>query len=151
MRALVTGGRRFDPDVACAGIVGYLRQLPLAPGDRLTLIHGACMCARMADNIVLNSPDTQATYNDVVRTTTKGADLGAEWAAAILGANRWAMPAEWDYHGRGAGPIRNGDMLDEWRPDVVLAFPSRESVGTRHMIREAIRRGIPVEVWEPDR
>ncbi len=58
-------------------------------------------------------------------------------------------PAEWTKHGSAAGPIRNKQMLEEGRPDVVLAFvtkPLAESKGTADMVRRAKKAGVPVYV-----
>lgn len=56
-------------------------------------------------------------------------------------------PADWPRYGRAAGPIRNQQMLDEGKPDVVWAFKSRpDSRGTDDMISRAKSAGIPVYV-----
>lgn len=57
--------------------------------------------------------------------------------------------AEWNRLGRRAGPIRNREMLD-LQPDIVLAFHDNlgESRGTKDCAEEAIRRGIPVAVYD---
>lgn len=76
-----------------------------------------------------------------------GADTLARHAAERLGFAVMEFPADWDKHGRAAGPIRNRQMLDE-KPDLVIAFHSNlaASRGTADTVREAKRRGIPVEV-----
>lgn len=59
--------------------------------------------------------------------------------------------ADWDSHGRAAGPIRNQKMLDEGRPNLVLAFvdkPLAESRGTADMVGRAQRRDMPTYVIE---
>ena len=55
-------------------------------------------------------------------------------------------PADWDTHGRGAGPIRNKQMLEEGKPDLVIAFPGGK--GTANMIGQAKEAGIPVREIE---
>ena len=50
--------------------------------------------------------------------------------------------AEWQRHGRQAGPIRNERMLAWYNPDILIAFPGGK--GTRHCIDAATRRGIKV-------
>jgi hypothetical protein len=52
--------------------------------------------------------------------------------------------AAWHEHGRGAGPIRNRQMLEEGRPDLVVAFPGGH--GTAGMIKLALKAGVPVEM-----
>jgi hypothetical protein len=39
-------------------------------------------------------------------------------------------------------------MLDDFEPDLVLAFPTKNSVGTWDMIRRARKAGVPVEIQE---
>lgn len=50
--------------------------------------------------------------------------------------------ADWDRHGRRAGPIRNAHMLAEGKPDFVLAFPGGR--GTEDMVTKAKAAGVPV-------
>lgn len=52
--------------------------------------------------------------------------------------------ADWDGLGRKAGPIRNQRMLDEGKPDLVVAFPGDK--GTADMVRRA--RTASLEVLE---
>lgn len=54
--------------------------------------------------------------------------------------------ADWDNVGKHAGPIRNQRMVD-LGADVCLAFPAKDSVGTRDCVRRAKRAGIPIEVY----
>jgi hypothetical protein len=52
-----------------------------------------------------------------------GADQFAmEWAATKPEIKRYVCHADWETHGRAAGPIRNEKMLT-WKPDLVVAFP----------------------------
>ena len=51
-------------------------------------------------------------------------------------------PADWKQYGRGAGPIRNREMLQYSEPDIVVAFPG--GAGTADMIRAARTAGYPV-------
>lgn len=50
--------------------------------------------------------------------------------------------AHWHTHGKAAGPIRNQQMLDEGKPDLVLAFPGHN--GTADMVRRAREAGVEV-------
>lgn len=54
--------------------------------------------------------------------------------------------AQWDRYGRSAGPIRNKVMLEEGKPDLVIAFPGGR--GTQNMISQALQAGIEVRVIE---
>ena len=69
-----------------------------------------------------------------------GADtLAAEWAEGC-GLPCRVFPAVWLNHGKAAGPIRNQRMLDDGKPDLVVAFPGGR--GTADMVRRAQAAGI---------
>ena len=55
---------------------------------------------------------------------------------------RGVAEADWAKHGRKAGPIRNQRMIDEGRPDLVVAFPG--GTGTADMVERARVAGIRV-------
>lgn len=55
--------------------------------------------------------------------------------------------AEWRRYQRGAGPIRNRRMLDEFGPDAVVAFPG--GTGTADCCQAARERGIEVFTQHP--
>lgn len=72
-----------------------------------------------------------------------GADyLAARWSAKAGLADHERFKADWAIHGHAAGPIRNQKMLDEGKPDVVLAFPGGK--GTADMVRRAKKAGVQV-------
>lgn len=72
----------------------------------------------------------------VIHGDARGADRMARDAALRLGLILIAFPADWEYYGKGAGPIRNRQMIEEGTPDFVLAFHDdlASSKGTRDMI-----------------
>lgn len=84
----------------------------------------------------------------VIHGDAEGADRIADAVAMVRGMPREAFPAEWEKYGRAAGPRRNQRMLDEGRPDLVIAFHSdlKHSRGTADMVRRAQAAGVPVEV-----
>lgn len=53
-----------------------------------------------------------------------------------------SFPAHWDTDGKKAGPIRNQRMIDEGKPDIVIAFPGGR--GVADMINRAESAGIRV-------
>ncbi len=63
--------------------------------------------------------------------------------------NLKAIPADWDKFGKGAGPIRNQQMIDEGKPDLVVAFPG--GTGTADMVKRAKKHGIEVIEVKNDR
>lgn len=86
----------------------------------------------------------------VIEGDARGADrLAGEWAEE-QGEQPLRFPADWEKYGRAAGPIRNQQMLDEGRPDLVLAF-SRDitkSKGTKDMVTRAHKAGLPVYIFK---
>lgn len=86
----------------------------------------------------------------VIEGEAAGADTLARLEAERRGIRVLDFPADWDIYGRAAGPIRNRQMLDQGRPDLVVAFHSDlgASKGTRHMVELARKYGVPVVVIE---
>ena len=78
----------------------------------------------------------------LIEGDARGADrMAGAWAEA-QGIAHEVFKADWDGLGAKAGPIRNRQMLEEGRPDLVVAFPGRS--GTDHMKRIAHAAGIEV-------
>lgn len=82
----------------------------------------------------------------IVHGGATGADSHAGLEATRCGWWAWRCPADWRKHGKAAGPIRNQQMLDEAKPDWVLAFPTEKSKGTWDMVSRAEKAGVPVWV-----
>lgn len=79
----------------------------------------------------------------IISGGAKGADtLAIDWAVV-----HWVpfqeYPADWSTHGKAAGFIRNKQMLEEGKPDLVVAFPGGK--GTKMMIDIARKAGVAVE------
>ncbi len=51
--------------------------------------------------------------------------------------------ADWATHGKAAGPIRNQQMLDQGKPNLVIAFPGGR--GTADMVARAKKAGVEVK------
>lgn len=85
----------------------------------------------------------------VIEGEAKGADRLSRWVATDLGVPVERFPADWLQYGRAAGPIRNRKMLRDGKPDLVLAFHENlaESKGTKDMVEQAKRAGVPVKVF----
>ena len=88
----------------------------------------------------------------IVHGGARGVDTMAAQAAVSLGLEVEGYPAEWTKYGRAAGPIRNEQMADSGA-DLVIAFhyDLSSSRGTADMVRQAKKRGIPVEVIDSTR
>ena len=78
----------------------------------------------------------------------KGADSLGEKYAKEWGAQVLEFPADWNKYGKRAGPIRNQQILDEGKPTLVIAFPTKNSRGTWHMIKIAKDAGVETIVVE---
>jgi hypothetical protein len=78
----------------------------------------------------------------VIAGGAKGADTLAEEWAKIQEIECVVYHADWAKHGRAAGPIRNQQMLDDSKPNLVVAFPGGR--GTADMVRRARAAGIEV-------
>lgn len=82
----------------------------------------------------------------IIQGGAKGADAAAhDWAVC-----NWVpmeeYPADWGKHGKRAGYIRNVEMLEKGKPDLVLAFPGGK--GTEMMVKLAVAAGVPVHKIE---
>jgi YspA, cpYpsA-related SLOG family len=86
----------------------------------------------------------------IVHGKAKGVDTIADTVARELGYVPVPYPAEWQKYGRAAGPIRNQQMLDEERPNLVQAFHDDlvNSKGTKDMVKRALRAGIQVHLYQ---
>jgi hypothetical protein len=81
-------------------------------------------------------------FTTLIAGGARGADtLAAQWAED-RGVPSQVYMADWQGHGRKAGPIRNQRMLDDGRPDLVIAFPGGK--GTAGMMALSRQAGIKV-------
>lgn len=79
---------------------------------------------------------------ELIHGGANGADrLAGDWAS-LRGIPVRVFHADWRTHGKAAGPIRNQKMLDESKPDLVVAFPGGR--GTADMVCRAMAVGIEV-------
>jgi hypothetical protein len=69
-----------------------------------------------------------------------GADALAGDYAAGHGIRVAVYKADWDKHGRAAGPIRNRFMLENFKPNLVVVFPGGR--GTQNCYETAVQLGI---------
>ena len=84
----------------------------------------------------------------VIHGACRGADLIAEYYALKYGHIIMDFPAPWGTRGAIAGPLRNKEMLNRGKPELVVAFHRdlSKSRGTKNMILQAERAGIPVKL-----
>lgn len=82
------------------------RELNRIEGTNIELIHGGC----------------------------KGVDMICDRIAREKGWKVHMMKADWK-RGRCAGPIRNQEMITEFKPTIALVFLHPDSIGTRDCLR----------------
>lgn len=83
-----------------------------------------------------------APISRVICGMALGADtMGRLWARQ-MGIQVEAFYPDWKGQGKSAGIIRNREMLEHGKPDLVIAFPGGR--GTDHMTGIARAAGVPV-------
>lgn len=85
----------------------------------------------------------------IVHGGARGVDHAFEQAARMSHVATEPHPADWDAHGKGAGPLRNAAMVDAGA-DLCIAVHRdlAGSKGTKDCVRRALTAGIPV--WHID-
>ena len=78
----------------------------------------------------------------IIEGAARGVDTLAAYIAIYLGYKIEEYPADWDKYKNSAGSIRNKQMLDEGKPDLVIAFPGGR--GTLNMKTQARSQNIPI-------
>ena len=78
----------------------------------------------------------------IIHGGARGADSLAEHWARDNADFIESYPADWNKYGKRAGYIRNTKMLNEGKPDLVIAFPGGK--GTQMMINLAEAAKVPV-------
>ena len=116
---LVCGGRDYDNREKLFEMLEQSLQAVTLAGRSFTLVHGGAA----------------------------GADsLSDEWATNRKICNEGGVvkvyKADWQTHGRAAGPIRNIKMLTESKPDLIIAFKGGR--GTAHMMQIGKAAGVPI-------
>lgn len=126
MRVLVCGGRDYQD-----------RDMVIRTLDWMAEAHARSKGIDTSDNW-LPHPEFVVIHGGC----PTGADAHADDWAVVNWAGCEVYRADWDKHGKAAGPIRNQQMIDQGRPDLVLAFPGGR--GTADMVRRAEAAGVPV-------
>ena len=80
----------------------------------------------------------------VVSGGARGADLLAEKWAREHNLQMKIFKPDWNKFGKKAGILRNSDIVDF--STHMIAFPTKQSVGTWDSIRKAFTKQIPIEV-----
>jgi hypothetical protein len=91
---------------------------------------------------VLCQIDAERAFTALIHGGASGADRIASIWARDGGIPVESYPAEWGKFGYAAGPKRNRQMLQEGKPDLVIAFPGGK--GTANMVAQARAAGVKV-------
>jgi len=134
MRLAVCGGRAF-PD----------RQFVYDTLDRLHHDH--------VDGLLCDPGITELAAGDAGKLAPLsgrllGVDLQALTWADSNDIPRQRFIADWTSYGRGAGPVRNRKMLDDFQPDLLVVFPG--GAGTADCKRAALERSIEILEVSPE-
>lgn len=98
---------------------------------------------------VLDASHKAKPIGVVISGMARGADSMAAMWADERGIKVAPFPADWKANGYAAGPIRNQQMLDDGKPDIVIAFPGGR--GTADMCKRARKAGLVVLSISPVR
>jgi hypothetical protein len=99
--------------------------------DDVNAVHGA-----------LDAIHAETPITFIIEGGARGADSLAQFWALSNEIPGKSYPADWETHGRAAGPIRNLEMLTDGKPDLVVAFPGGR--GTQNMVTQARLAGVRV-------
>jgi hypothetical protein len=94
------------------------------------------------DQAQVNTILDQHNPTTIIHGAARGADTLAGNFAKSRGIPEIACPANWAKHGLKAGFLRNQAMLNDHKPDLVIAFPGGR--GTADMVRRARRAKVAV-------
>jgi SLOG family YspA-like protein len=92
---------------------------------------------------VLDRLHAQKSFTVLIHGDARGADrMAGEWATRHAVDSRIFVPDYDQFGPRLAPPFRNQRMLDEGKPDLVVAFPC--GGGTKDMVRRAVSAGVAI-------
>jgi hypothetical protein len=92
--------------------------------------------------------ESKFDISEIVSGGARGVDHLGELYAAENNIKLTVFPADWDTHGRAAGPIRNRQMAGYG--EALIAIWDGVSRGTKNMIEEATKKGLLVYVKRTD-
>lgn len=91
---------------------------------------------------VIEEVEWEKEITEVVCGMASGVDdLGRKWARS-KGIPVLEMPADWNKHGRSAGPIRNEEMAKD--ADALILIWDGKSKGSADMLRQAKKHGLKI-------
>lgn len=121
-------------------IIAGSRDITLAPFAISEIIR----LAGYETSSTLAEIDDKPVITEVVCGKARGIDTSGEEWAHTAGVHVMEFPANWGFHGKAAGPIRNKEMAD-YADDLVLIWNGR-STGSGSM--KSIMLGVGKPVYE---
>lgn len=113
---------------------------------RVIIAGGREVKGEKADTLVRDAIANSGWTREIVEVI-HGAASGIDSAAHRVCSGVWTVkpvPADWDIHGKSAGPIRNRKMAG--MADALIAVWDGKSRGTKNMIETAQKMGLQVYV-----
>jgi uncharacterized protein YfiM (DUF2279 family) len=88
---------------------------------------------------------------DIVQGAAAGVDYAFVEAAFEAGCGVASFPADWDVHGKAAGPRRNAEMVAAGADFAIAVHRNlRGSRGTKDCVRRCLAAGIPTWLIDSD-
>jgi hypothetical protein len=140
MRVLVCGGRTFGEVDLSAGIfsVEIVRR-----AREIAVVQKSALFSILDE---LHNTSSTGAVTLIINGGARGADtLSSQWAK-FRNVETKVFDAEWKLYGKFAGFRRNAQMLEEGKPDLVVAFPGGR--GTADMIARSRLAGVALRVIE---
>lgn len=139
MRWLVCGGRDFGD------LSSHVRNGPEWLRSEKEYWWGKGQLDRLAEqrSVFFNPNGNWMPFDiEIIHGGARGGDrIGDEWAV-LNWCNIHEFKADWEKYGKRAGYLRNVQMLEEGKPDLVIAFPG--GTGTAMMVDLALKAGVEV-------
>ena len=99
------------------------------------------------EKFILANIDT-SKIKTIISGGAVGTDRLSELFADKYNISKDIIKPEWKKYKRGAGLVRNREIIN--KSDLIFAFRQNRSKGTEFVIREALKIGKIVKLWEVD-
>lgn len=115
-----------------------------------TIICGMCTATySQTIDAIQSAINHGAVITEVVSGCAPGTDGYGELWGEVYQIPVKRFPADWNKHGRAAGPIRNSEMAAY--ADQLIAVWDGKSRGTGDMVRKAQAKGMKLFIYEVQR